>query len=162
MCHPDEPPNVTDPRTDIPKVCPWRATAAAARVRWLRLRRPSVRNVPGTHRTVPAPARQDPGLPQPVGQAHGWAGRLGREEVANVMPLKLLQQELGTRRAERREDMVRDVRACETLRQSECPETARRRSTLPGKVDKVRPCEVAGVGDRGHVPQGTPGSPLHP
>src|SRR2546428_139332 len=158
----DDPPNVTEPRTEIPEPCPWNVTPGARRVVSLLLRHPSLGDMPRTRRPVPAPAGQDAGLPQPVREPHGWAARLRREEIADVMPLEPVQHELGARGAERRKHVLRDLGVGQTLRQSERPETARRGPALAGELEKLRPCELVSVRDRRHVPECAPGPPLHP
>src|SRR3989442_3019250 len=72
----DDPPNVTEPRTEIPEPWPWNVTPGARRVVSLLLRHPSLGGMPRTPQPVPAPAGQDAGLPQPVREPHGWAARL--------------------------------------------------------------------------------------
>src|SRR5213593_132694 len=140
------PSQVGQPGTELSQLSPEGRVPRLLRLVLLGTRHPSLGHLPGAHRTVPTPAGQDTGLPQPARKQHRGATVLGREQIRHVMPLDSLEQQLRARGAQRRQDAIRHV----------CPGPA-----FPSQVDELSPFNVAAPDDRRDVPERAPGSPLH-
>src|SRR5713226_6142327 len=75
------PSQVGQPGTELSQLSPEGAVPGLLRLVLLRTRYPSLAHVPGAHWTVPAPAGQDTGLPQPARKQDRRATVPGREEI---------------------------------------------------------------------------------
>src|SRR2546427_5871299 len=155
------PSQVGQPGTELSQLSPEGRVPRLLRLVLLGTRHPSLGHLPGAHRTVPTPAGQDTGLPQPARKHHRGTTVLGREQIRYVVPLDSLEQQLRARGAQRRQDAIRDVCPDQASRQSERPEAARPGPAFPSQVDELSPFNATAPDDRRDVPERAPSSPLH-
>src|SRR5436309_15241474 len=101
------PSQVGQPGTELSQLSPEGRVPRLLRLVLLGTRHPSLGHLPGAHRTVPTPAGQDTGLPEPARTQHLGGTIRRREQIGHVMPVDSLEHQLWARRAHRPQDALR-------------------------------------------------------